>query len=214
MENKIKHVSFDLDGTLIDSSSTIYKSTLKALKVLKINAIIEEKEFNEMIGLHFINIFNDLKISVSDVDHFIDIYKGVYFDFIDESKIYPGAIKILQYLKEKNILVSLLTTKNQDQAEKIIEFFSLGKYFSFIMGRRDGIGYKPSAEPLLFICKELNIRPKDTLFVGDTELDIICGKSANALTCAVTFGYRQKQKLQEHSPNFIINNLSELENII
>ena len=56
MVKKIKHVTFDLDGTLINSGSTIYKTTLKALNVLNIKAVIKEKEFNRMIGAHFINI--------------------------------------------------------------------------------------------------------------------------------------------------------------
>ncbi len=212
--NKIKHISFDLDGTLVDSSSTIYKATLKALKVLNINDEIKEKEFNRMIGLHFLNIFNDLKIVVKDVNQFIKIYKEFYFDFIDESGFYPGVVDIMQYLKKRNILISLLTTKNQDQAEKIIEYFNLQTYFTFIMGRRDEGGYKPSAEPLLFICREINVKPEETIIVGDTELDIMCGKSANASTCAVTYGYRTKELLEEQKPDFIISGLSELKNII
>lgn len=209
-ENKIKHISFDLDGTLVDSSRTIYKTTLKALNVLNIKTVIKEKEFNKLIGAHFINIFNDLKIVVKDVNQFIDIYKGFYFDFIDESEFYPGVTDILQYLKEKNIYISLLTTKNQDQAEKIIEYFNLQKYFNFIMGRRKEVGYKPSPEPLLFICKELNVKPEDTMIVGDTELDILCGKNANALTCSVTYGYRTKESLEEYKPDYFISDLIEL----
>ena len=214
MVKKIKHVTFDLDGTLINSGSTIYKTTLKALNVLNIKAVIKEKEFNRMIGAHFINIFNELKIVVKDVNQFIDIYKGFYFDFIDDSKFYPGVIETLQYLQQKNIYISLLTTKGQDQAEKIIKHFNLDKYFNFIMGRRDGIGHKPSAEPLLVICKEIDVKPEETLIVGDTELDILCGKSANASTCAVTYGYRTKENLEENKPDYIISELYELKDII
>ena len=214
MTDKIKHVTFDLDGTLINSGSTIYKTTLKALNVLNIKAVIKEKEFNRMIGAHFINIFNELKIVVKDIDQFIEIYKGFYFDFIDDSKFYPGVIEILQYLHQKKIYVSLLTTKSQDQAEKIIQHFNLDSYFNFVMGRREGIGHKPLADPLLFICKELSIKTEETMMVGDTELDIICGENANASTCAVTYGYRSKEKLEEHKPDYIISDLLELKEIL
>lgn len=214
MVNKIKHVTFDLDGTLINSGSTIYKTTLKALNVLNINAVFKEKEFNKMIGAHFINIFNELKIVVKDIDQFIEIYKGFYFDFINDSKFYPGVKEILQYLQQNKIYISLLTTKSQDQTEKILKYFNLDNYFTFIMGRRDGIGHKPSAEPLLFICREISVEPEETMIVGDTELDILCGKSANTTTCAVTYGYRTREKLEEFKPDYIISDLLELKEII
>lgn len=213
-KNKIEHISFDLDGTLMNSCKTIYKTTIKALKILNINAEINENEFNRMIGYHFINIFDDLKIVIKDVNKFIEIYKGYYFDFIDESEFYPGVIDILEYLQFKNIKVSLLTTKNQEQAEKIIEHFNLQKYFTFIMGRRDGIKYKPSAEPLLFICKEINVHPTETLLIGDSELDIMCGKNAKTFTCAVTYGYGVNEILEKQKPDYIISSLLELKRII
>jgi phosphoglycolate phosphatase/pyrophosphatase PpaX len=214
MRKEIKHVSFDLDGTLLNSHKTIFKTTLKTLEHLNIKGVIEEKKFYSMIGHHFINIFNDLQIVVPDIDQFIDIYKRFYFDFISESEILPGALEILGYLKGKRIPVSLLTTKNQEQAEKILKHFDLSGYFSFVMGRRNGIGYKPSAEPLLLICKKINVKPEESLIVGDTELDIMCGRNANSLTCAVTFGYRERNDLEVLKPDYIISDFAELKEIV
>ena len=46
--------------------------------------------------------------------------------------------------------------------------------------------------------------------VGDTELDIQCGKNANAKTCGVLYGYRTKEQIEREKPDFIISGLSEL----
>ena len=211
----VKHICFDLDGTLVESRITIYKSTVKALREVGIDDPIPEKEFNSMIGMHFIDMFNNLNIKLKNFEEFIDIYKNFYFDFIDESVIYPGVVDALKLLKNgRDIKVSLLTTKGQDQAEKIIKHFKLNNYFNFIMGRRDGIAHKPSAEPLLFICDQIDVDAKDTMIVGDTELDINCGKNAGAVTCGVTYGYRKKESLEEFSPDFLVDNLGELKIII
>ena len=121
----IKHVCFDLDGTLVDSKETILESTKAALDQLKINHKIDEDIFTNMIGKHFVDIFEELKIDVPDFEKFISIYKALYFDFMDSSYLYPGVQQTLQHLNEKNIRVSLLTTKVQDQAEKIIDHFNL-----------------------------------------------------------------------------------------
>jgi phosphoglycolate phosphatase len=206
----IKHVCFDLDGTLMDSYMTIYKATIKTLEVLRIPGTFSNEDFYNRIGHHFLDIFHDLKIPVPDIEHFINVYKSFYFDFIDDSELYPGVTEVLEYLKNNDIHVSLLTTKGQDQADKIIDHFNLSKYFSYIMGRRIGVPVKPSPQPLLMICRDLNVLPSKSIITGDTELDIRCGISAKVKTCGVTYGYRTKEVLEKENPDYIIDKITAL----
>jgi HAD superfamily hydrolase (TIGR01549 family) len=210
----ITHICFDLDGTLVDSKDTILESTKSALDKLNISYDIPLDAFTNMIGMHFVDIFEELKINVPDFEKFISIYKALYFDFMDSSYLYPGVQQTLQFLNENNIKVSLLTTKVQDQAEKIIDHFNLRSSFHYLMGRRDELAHKPSPEPLLYICKELKVEPSQTLIVGDTELDIQCGKSAGSKTCGMHYGYRTKNQLEKEKPDFLISGLNELKTIL
>ena len=213
-KNIITHICFDLDGTLVDSSETILESTKAALDKLKISYSIPEEAFTNMIGMHFVDIFEELKIDVPDFEKFISIYKGLYFDFMDSSVLYPDVSETLSFLNKKKIKVSLLTTKVQDQAEKIIDHFNLRKSFDYLMGRRDGLAHKPSPEPLLHICKELKVESVETVIVGDTELDVQCGKNAGSRTCGVLYGYRTKSQLEKEKPDFLISGLNELQTIL
>jgi len=213
-KNIVTHICFDLDGTLVDSRDTILTSTQAALDQLNIPNNIPEDIFTNLLGKHFVDIFQELKIDVVDFDKFISIYKGLYFDFIGSSLLYPGVVETLNKLNNKQIKVSLLTTKVQEQADKIIDHFKLRSSFDYIMGRRDGLAHKPSPEPLLYICKELRVKPAETLMVGDTELDIQCGISAGAKTCGALFGYRTKDQLEKEKPNYIISGLDELEQFL
>jgi phosphoglycolate phosphatase len=212
---KIKHICFDLDGTLVKSEKTIYKTTLKTLEQLNINSDFNEGKFNDMIGMHFIDMFKKLHIDVPNFEEFINIYKKLYFDFIGESTLYPNVEDTLSFLKNGNdLMISLLTTKGQDQAEKIINHFGFDKYFDFVMGRREGIAHKPSSEPLLFICSKLEIDAKETMIVGDTELDILCGKNAGAITCGVTYGYRSEESLNNNNPDYLIDEIVKIQALI
>ncbi|AFH47736.1 Phosphoglycolate phosphatase [Ignavibacterium album JCM 16511] len=211
---KIKHTCFDLDGTLIKSAKTIYNTTIHTLNQLGIQYDLPESEFNQMIGQHFLEIFKHFEIIVPDFEYFIKIYKENYFDFINDSELYDGVEEALSYLHNNNIKISLLTTKAQDQAEKIITHFNLNKYFDLIMGRRDGIPHKPAPEPLLMICNDLDIKTSETIMIGDTELDILCGKNAGSKTCAATFGYREVEILKSYNPDYLINSLSEINLIL
>lgn len=214
MLSEIQHICFDLDGTLLNSAGTIYKSTLKTFEDLNIKYELPEDEFNKMIGMHFVDIFEQFKIDVPDFEIFIAHYKKVYFDFIDETVFYQGVIDTLELLKESPYKISLLTTKAQDQTERILEHFNLTNHFDLIMGRKNGIPHKPDPTPFLMICDELKVEPENSLMVGDTELDILCGKNANAKTVAVTYGYRSVEKLKEFSPDYIVNSLCELNSIL
>jgi len=210
----IKHVCFDLDGTLVESKNTILESTKAALDQLKISYRIDEDVFTNMIGMHFVDIFERMQIEVTDFEKFITIYKAFYFDFMDSSYLYPGVEETLRYLNERQVKVSLLTTKVQEQAEKIIDHFNLRPSFAYLMGRRDRLAHKPSPEPLIYICNELDIKVSETLIVGDTELDIQCGKSAGSKSCGVLFGYRTKDQLEKEKPDFLISGLNELKTIL
>jgi len=210
----IKHICFDLDGTLVDSKVTILKSTKKALDSLNISYNISEEEFNNMIGMHFVDIFIKLNIEVKDFEKFISIYKSLYFDYIPDSILYHGVKETLEHLKMKGMKISLLTTKVQEQAEKIINHFKIQASFDYIMGRRDGLQHKPSPEPLIFLCKEIEVHTSETLIVGDTELDIQCGKDADAKTCGVLYGYRTKEQIDKEKPDYIISRIDELRRIL
>lgn len=207
---KLNHFCFDLDGTLVDSNKTIYKATAYALNKLDIVFNVDEKLFELKIGQHFNDIFGAFNIIVPDFDEFITIYKENYFEQIKYSTLYDGVEETLSELKNYSTKVSLLTTKGQDQAERIIAHFKLSKYFDLVMGRRDGIAHKPSPEPLQLICKELKIDVKNTIMVGDTELDIQCGKNAGSFTCGVLYGYRTKELLGIEKPDFIFESINQI----
>lgn len=214
MQNIFEHICFDLDGTLVDSHKTIYNSTIKSLKDLNITHDIDEEKFRKKIGMHFVDIFEDMNVPVTDFDKFIKIYKNNYFQFIDDSVLYPFATEVLNLLSKHMIKISLLTTKAQDQAEKILDHFQILDFFNAVMGRRNGIQHKPSAEPLLMICNELDVEPQESLIIGDTELDILCGKNANVKTCAITHGYRSEKELYNYKPDYIIENLGDIKKLL
>jgi len=210
MNLNISTVVFDLDGTLVQSHKNIYDATVHTFDQLKIKYNMPETEFYTKIGHHFEDIFDDFGIVVNDFEEFIGIYKSIYFDFIDSSILYSGVEEVLDEMKAREYKIALLTTKGQEQADKIINHFNLLHNFDYIMGRRPGIAHKPAPDMLLHICEQLHSNPEQTLMVGDSELDIGCGKNAGAKTCGVTYGYRSKEFVQDLNPDFMVNNLTDL----
>lgn len=214
MISNLKHICFDLDGTLVDSHKTIFNATVKSLADLDIRNDLNESTFRDKIGMHFVDIFEDMNIPVTDFEEFIQVYKKNYFLYINDSLLYPNTAETLQLLSKNGYRISLLTTKAQDQADKILVHFNIASNFDFIMGRRNGIAHKPSAEPLLIVCNEIGAAPGETLMVGDTEMDIQCGQNANTKTCAIIHGYRTEESIQKHRPDFIVKDLNGLKELL
>ncbi len=210
----VKLAVFDMDGTLVSSHQTIYDTTVHTLKLFNAYKEMPVDKFNDLIGWHFGDLLPEFDIHLDDMEAFIDEYKKHYFDFMESSHLFPDVIETFEELKKMGVKIGMLTTKGQDQTEKILKYFNITGYFDYIMGRRPGLAHKPSPDPLLLICSELGIKPEETIMIGDSELDVQCGKNAGSKTAAVTFGYRKKEILELESPDFIIDNLITLKYIL
>jgi HAD superfamily hydrolase (TIGR01549 family) len=206
---------FDMDGTLFDSADTIYNSAVQTFEVLGIKDVVFPRDkFDNYIGAHFQDIFNDFKINVGDIEHFIDIYRDIYFEHIDDTKFYPGVPELLKELQDSGTKLSLLTTKNQLQTERIADYFNLHEYFPFLMGRKPGVKIKPDPEPLEIIIKHYGSTKEGTVMIGDSEFDIGCGRNAGVDTIAVGYGYRSKEFLMNEKPTFYVETVEELSNLL
>ena len=62
-----------------------------------------EEDFYKTIGMHFEDIFAQFGFRVPDFDKFINIYKSIYFDYINLSTVYPGVGDVIEKLHGKNI---------------------------------------------------------------------------------------------------------------
>ena len=56
------------------------------------------------------------------------------------------------------------------------------KYFEMVLGQREGVKKKPSPDGAIEICHSLNIDPEETVFIGDTNVDIATGIAAGMKT--------------------------------
>ncbi len=208
--NNVKLFVFDLDGTLVSSHKTIFLATKLAFAQLNYNYELDEERFQQLIGLHFNDIFREFNITDINFDNFITAYRNYYEQILDTSTLFPNVEILLQYLSSKKKKIALLTTKRQDQAEYILKYFNLTQYFDVVCGKKENLPNKPNPAQLLQIISSLKTNASETVMIGDTEIDIRTGKNANTKTIAVTFGYRKLEKLEIEKPDFLIHDLSDL----
>ena len=215
-KNKIELIIFDLDGTIVNSIFDISDGVNYVLtKIDRDNVSVSEVQ--GMIGSGVKKLIELALNDISDKDilaESLGLFQEYYSqNLITKTRPYDGVIKTLEQLS--NFRKAIYSNKPQDLTDKVIEGLDLNSYFDMVQGA-DTSKYKtkPSPEGIHYILKRLNIEPKNTIMVGDSTHDILAGKRAGVRTCAVTYGYREKEILANESPDYLIHELPELLSIL
>ncbi len=179
---KKKLIIFDLDGVLINSLDNMKFALNQTSRQLNINLNFEI--YKKYLGLPFKDIMKKMKIKKN-----IKVIKKNYEMFstkkIKKIKIKKADINELNLLKKKCHL-AIFTSKSKKRTLKIIK---KDKLFDCIITADDVSKGKPNPEGLKKILKKLNIKKKDTLYVGDSLYDYKASKSAKIKYIHATWGY-------------------------
>ncbi|AEM79130.1 HAD family hydrolase [Thermoanaerobacter wiegelii] len=208
----VKTIIFDLDGTLIDSKKDIVMAINKTLRDLDIPTLPEDDIIPFMS--YGPEVFIKQCIGEKNADKFeraFEKFKENYSErCIVYTSLFPGVREVLEFLKERKINIALATNKMMSLSKKILQHFGLEKYFSIMLGPEDVTNKKPHPEIIEIILQKLNVKREEALYVGDSEIDVLCGKSAGVYTCAVTYGIGDIKSIIAANPDFIITDLTKL----
>lgn len=204
---------FDLDGTLIDSKDNIVEAINFTCRQLG----VRKKKPDEIVSFIGTGVGDLVKKSLGKENNHLFAEAIVTFkDFFrnhsaEKSKLYPYARDILEYFKNKRMYI--VTNEEKGMALSILSSLKISKYFEDIIGADDASCVKPSACPINKIIKP-GLDKKRIMIVGDMDLDILSGKEAGILTCAVTHGIGKKRDILKAKPDYIIQSLLELKAVI
>ena len=204
---------FDLDGTLVDTRRDLANSVNFALNALKLPALqIEEVMSYVGDGLKKLLDRSLPKDGLENIGEVIDIFSEHYREHcLDFSGFYPDVVNILNYFQDKKMTV--VSNKPEEFTRLILEGLRIADFFEIILGGDSLPLMKPDPGPILHILDKLNASNEKTAIVGDGTTDIEAGKAANILTCAVTYGLKEKEVLLKMEPDFMIDDIVELKRI-
>jgi phosphoglycolate phosphatase len=212
---EIELIIFDLDGTLIDSRQDIVNGINFTLRQL----CLEEKSFDEIIsyvGKGIEQLIEDVtgnsstKLTAKALGIFRDYYKK---HPADHAYIYSGVKEVLDFFYKKQKFV--VTNRNHNSSVALLRGMGLSNYFADIIGDDDTSCLKPSKCQFERLFKELSIKDKGrVIMVGDMDIDVLAGRAAGIITCAVTYGIGKKDDIKRAMPDYMIDAMLELKDII
>ncbi len=210
------YLLFDLDGTLIDSFEGITRSVAYALSFFDIH-IEDTNILKPFIGPPLTHSFkefyhfNDEEIKKA-VFKYRERYNttGVY-----ENTLYTGIRELLEEASSKGYQVMLATSKPVVFAERILQYFNLDGYFSFIGGSLMDGSRDAKEEVIRHVLTENDIRDNSrVLMIGDRKYDIIGAKSNGIDSLGVLYGYGQYEELHDAGAGFIVKDVPELASLL
>lgn len=201
-ENNI--ILFDLDGTLIDSTTAIISCFRHTFEELEYDFQGEDEDIKKLIGYPLDIMYKDLGVDDLKVWDFVDAYKQKYKTVsIEQTKLLEEVIECLDFAS-KFARLSIVTTKTALYTTPLLKHLNILDYFEHITGRENVENPKPHPEPILKTLDLMNYDEKkhNVWMIGDTKLDLICAQESNINSVGVLCGYGEEAELKEYT-NFI-----------
>jgi HAD superfamily hydrolase (TIGR01549 family) len=214
----IEAVIFDLDGTLAQFNLD-YKALRSEVRtyLISIHVPVSVLDVNENIFemLKKAEIF--VKNSSKSTEAFdevrtraLSIAEKYEMEAATTTSLLTGAVETLKDLQEMNLKMGLCTTSSEKAANYILKRFKINDFFKVVVPR-DKVKYvKPHTEQLELALKTLGVRPKTTLIVGDSVVDMQSAKELKVVAVGLTTGLSSTEQLMSNGANYIITSLTDL----
>ncbi len=175
---KIKNIIWDFDGTIMDTYPAIATSTYQVAK--RNNVIMDYDEVLKMtkITLRHALEFISEKISLP-YERLFEEYLQEYAKYdISSLIIFPHVLETLEYILEKGGKNYIITHRGKDSLIEHLNQKGITHLFSYIITGDCDFKRKPDPDAFIFLKKQFNLDPANTIVVGDRLLDVQAGYGA------------------------------------
>ena len=131
-------------------------------------------------------------------------------EVIGELDPLPGAREFLDWLRERDVKLAIITNKPSQFIEPLLEEKGLAGYFQWLIGGDTLPQQKPDPAALVWVMREAGVSADASLFVGDSRNDVRAAKAASVPCAALTYGYNHGEPIAHEQPALVLDDLREL----
>lgn len=209
---KYKLLIFDLDGTILDTLDDLAASVNYALNKNSL-PLRTTNEIRSFVG-NGIRLLIERAVpqncSKTVTDRVFTDFKEHYsIHSCDKTKPYNKIPELLYKLRIHGYITAVISNKADFAVKTLVKKYFDG-LFDYYIGEREGIPKKPSPESVYEVISHFNLECKDSVYIGDSEVDIETAANAGIDLICVDWGFRSKQQLIESGAVSIVSDAEEL----
>lgn len=207
--SKIKCAVFDLDGTLVNTIDDLAGACETLLKKYNFGKSWSIEDYTRFVGngaKKLVKRAFDNTLDEETLNARYEEFKPLYDSMkLNNAHAYDGICEQLNILKQKGIKLCVVTNKPNVAARGMVEHIFGKDLFDYIIGCVDGVPVKPDPTTTLRAIKSVGCKPSETIFFGDSEVDMRTAKNADIEAVGCSWGYRSFETLFAEHPSIIID---------
>ncbi len=211
----IKAVLFDWDGTILDNHEVIMSSYRAATtEVLGRPIPSTPEEAARIIRLRGQESFGSMSDDPEVVAQIAAAYHRAYLGLAETmGGPFPGTKETLEALKERGLLVGIVTSKARARWVSDAARFDLTDLFSVSITGDESKEAKPHPGPVIDAIAILGLDPSEAVFVGDGPQDVVAGNTAGSTTVGCRYGFHPDE-IDDAGADYVIGDIAEILTIV
>lgn len=209
---KYDTVIFDLDGTLVDSLRDIADSVNEALQHFDIPGH-SETEVRSFVGNGVIRLMEHAVPGGKThplFDELVAYYKAVYSkNCTKNTSPFPGILSLIEKLHQQGYKLGIVSNKKHVDVNALKNMY-FQQYISVAIGDTGKLPLKPAPDMVMLALQNLESIIAQTVFVGDSDVDVLTAKNAGMDCIAVSWGFCDKQTLKQAGATAIADSPGDL----
>ena len=204
---KYTTIVFDCDGTLLDTLTDLRNAVNYVLRAHD----LPERSVPEVKAALGNGVAHLMRQSLPDSISEAEAYYGQHLQ--DYTAPYSGMLDVLDTLRAKGYKLAIVSNKIQEGITPLNkEYF--GDRLPVAIGERPGLQRKPAPDMVLQALKELGSTQDESIYIGDSEVDVATAKNSGLLCIGVTWGFRDEQLHKDLGVKYIARKAEDIVTII
>lgn len=209
-----KLVIFDLDGTLLDTLGDLANSTNHALKYFGYEEH-ECEDYRYFVGNGITKLIEKALPPDARYDEIITQVKAEFISHYlnhktELTKPYPGICNLLDKLHHQGVILAVASNKFHEATRDLIHFYFENGTFDIVLGQKEDRPAKPHPAIIEEILGMTDVAKEETLYVGDSEVDMHTAENSGVESVGVTWGFRPRHELEENGAKHIVDHPEEI----